>query len=68
LIKMIFYSAIFTAPISFLLVKYNYIFSWMGFTANVLISLVFITLGFYLVVLNKEEKNNIKTKIYSLKK
>lgn len=66
LFKMVFYGTLFTLPISLLVMRYNYDFSWTGFVTNVVIVSGFITLGFYLVVLTKDEKKKITSKIRSI--
>lgn len=66
LIKMSFYGVLFTLPISFLLLEFNYQFNWIGFLVNVTIISISIALGFFLVVLNKDEKIKVKNKIRNL--
>ena len=63
LLKMSFYGILFTLPVSWLLLKFNYHFSWIGFIVNVGITLIFIVLGFYMVILDKNEKIKVISKI-----
>lgn len=63
MLQKIFYGLIFTLPISLILIKYNGALSWIGFLTNVAIVGLFIIIGFFFVVLSKEERDKIISKI-----
>lgn len=63
LLKISFYGVLFTLPVSFFLIMYNESLNWFGFIINVVLVLIFIILGFYLMVLNKDEKMKIMAMI-----
>lgn len=67
-LKMLFYGALFALPISLLLMKYNYAVSWFGFIINTVTVMIFIVVGFYIFVLNRVERDKIKSYFNKLTK